>query len=725
VRLSRRSIAAAAACAIAVAFGWSLCRRGIVLSDEGYLLLQALDLTRGKVLYRDMDSFVAPGVWFLLAALFRAVEPSIVASRVLALACWCGSLAAVVRISARLAGPAAAWGAFAAFLVGSVWAFPAWTWSFYSPWSVLFALLALERVLAWRESHRTRDLVALGLALGLTVVFKQNYGALAALGCALGIAAALLESRQPLARSLRQGLAALAPLAAGAALVVGPTLLYFWRHEALGDAFQALVVHPFRGFLGTHDIAYLGPAELWTRERMAGVGRLTYGAYGFSHTELRFDWPAVLVRAVEILHVLLYWIPPLLFATAAWLALRPTARGSPPDGGLLALLALAALVYLGVFPRADLNHLVNVYQPVVALGAVVAHRLATREGGATRRGLVAAGAALFAAYAGIAGYWYVDLLRSLDHAILPPRGGVLVSEAEQQMLAFEVAAIRAGTRDGEAVLTIPGFAMLNFLADRPMPSRYYNLYAVHIAHDRGVGVVQGAEASEVKLVVADAYDFFSERNRLRDYAPALTDYLRRTFAPAFSVAIDEHLFLRRRPLPLPSGPTLDALADCDAGIEKWDRRTLQPHLLFDVLYHFLAPDSVSVADDVSTLCRLALPGPSELRFRVGSRQPTQVRPGSELVAELWVHRRGHADELLYRERLPLAPVLGWSSPPALERSVDLSRFAGEEAWLILRSRFRGGVRMNPLDFKGFAMVWQDPRIELSRPREVDAKDPPR
>ena len=25
--------------------------------------------------------------------------------------------------------------------------------------------------------------------------------------------------------------------------------------------------------------------------------------------------------------------------------------------------------------------------------------------------------------------------------------------------------------------------------------------------------------------------------------------------------------------------------------------------------------------------------------------------------------------------------------------------------------FRGGVAMNPLDFKGFAMVWQDPRIE--------------
>lgn len=712
---SRRAIAAAAGCAIAVLFGWSLCRRGIVLSDEGYLLLQALDMARGKVPYRDMDSFVAPGVWFLLATLFRLVEPSVLASRALALVCWCASLAAVARIVARLAGPGAAWGACGAFLVASVWAFPAWTWSFYSPWSVLFGLLALERVLAWRESHRKRDLVAVGCALGLAIVFKQNYGALAALGCGLGFAAARLESRAPIGRTLREGLSTLGPLALGATLVAAPVLLYFWRHEALGDAFQALVVHPFRGFLGTHDIAYLGPAELWTRERMSGVGRLTYGAYAFSHTALRFDWPAPLVRAVEILHVLLYWFPPLLFATAGWLALRPAVRGAPPDGALLALLAFCALVYLGVFPRADLNHLLNVYQPVVALGAVVAARLVARPGGAgpgARRGLVASGAALLGAYAVVAGYWYVDLLRSLDTAIPPPRGGVLVSEAEQKMLSFEVAAIRAATRDGEPVLTVPGFAMLNFLADRPMPSRYYNLYAVHIAHDRGAGVVEGAEAAGVKLAVADFYDFFSERNRLRDYAPELTDYLRRSFAPAFSIAIDEHLFLRRRPLPLPARPTLDALADCDAGAEKWDRRTLQPHLLFDILYHFLEVDSFGVPDDVSTLCRLALPGPSELRFRVGYRQPTQVRPGSELVAELWVHRRDRADELLYRESLPLEPVPGWSSPAALERSVDLSRFAGEEAWLILRSRFRGEVRMNPLDFKGFAMVWQDPRIEL-------------
>src|SRR5262245_51049844 len=133
---------------------------------------------------------------------------------------------------------------------------------------------------------------------------------------------------------------------------------------------------------------------------MTGVARLTYGAFALTSTALRFDWPDALVRSVEILHVLLYWIPPLLFATAAWLALVPVLRELPPDGGLLALLAVAGCMYLGVFPRADFNHLMNVYQPLVALGAVVGQRVLS-SGPASRRArrgvLVVAGGALLGA----------------------------------------------------------------------------------------------------------------------------------------------------------------------------------------------------------------------------------------------------------------------------------------------------------------------------------------
>lgn len=718
---------AAAALALAAAlFGWSLCRRGIVLSDEGYLLLQALDLAQGKVLYRDLDAFVAPGVWWLLAGLFRVVEPSVLATRVLAFAGWSAMLLCVARIVAGLASPRCAMAAVAACMGMSVWAFPAWTWSFYSPWSILFALVALERLLAWRRERRRRTLFALGAAVALSGVFKQNYGALAAAGCALGLLAVLAEARAPARARVREARALLAPIALGGALVVVPVVAWLAAQGALGDAFEALVLHPFGGFLGTHDIPYLRPSELLGRRMMEGPGRLTYGAFPLTHTAMRFDWPTALVRGFEVLHVLLYWLPPLLFAGALGLALAPLTRGEPLDGGLAALLAVAGCVFLGVFPRADFNHLMNVYQPVVALAAVVAHRLLGARGALPRlprRLLLGAAGGLLGAWAALAGYWYVDLLRTLDTPVSGPRGGVLVSEAERAMLDYEVREIRARTRPGEALLALPGFAMLNFLAERPMPGRYYNFYAVHIARDRGAGVVAGAEAAGLQLVVADSHDFFSERTRLREYAPVLTEYLRRYFEPAFSVAIDEHLFLQRRALPLPERETLDALAHCDAGTQGWEGRVVRQHLLFDALYHFL-PEGAGerVAE---TRCRVEVPGPAELRLGLGSRQPSRVEPGSELVAEILVERPGAEPELLHREVLPLSPVLGFGSPPALERRLDLSRWAGEGVDLVLRTRMRGDVRMNELDLKGFAMVWQDPRLErIAAGEPAGAASPP-
>ena len=102
-RFLRTHGTAFAASALLVAFALSLCRRSISLSDEGYLLMQSLDMLDGQVLYRDMDAFVAPGIWFLIAGLFSLVEPSVLASRALALACVLATYGLSFRIVARVA----------------------------------------------------------------------------------------------------------------------------------------------------------------------------------------------------------------------------------------------------------------------------------------------------------------------------------------------------------------------------------------------------------------------------------------------------------------------------------------------------------------------------------------------------------------------------------------------------------------------------------------------
>ncbi|MBW1687106.1 MAG: glycosyltransferase family 39 protein [Deltaproteobacteria bacterium] len=704
-------------------FGLSLCRRGIILSDEGYLLLQSVDMVHGKVLYRDMDAFVAPGVWFLLSGLFSVVEPSVLASRMAALACYAATAWTCWRIVLRLTDRRFALAAVGVLMVFTVWAFPAWTWSFYSPYAVLFSLAALERVLAWRADSRARDLVWIGVFVGLAITFKQNYGVLALAGCGIAIAAIRLEGNRSLL-VLRELPALGARVALGMAAVGLPCLAYFAYHGALVDVFRQLVVQPFGGFLGQHDIPYLLPSEFLARDLMADGGRLTYGAFALTNAALRFDWHPVLVRGIEMLHVLLYWLPPLVFAVAAVLVFAPLRRGRSPDTGLAAALAVGGLVFLGVFPRADYNHLVNVYQPAIVVGVVTLHRLWALRGAFPRRGVrlaVGLGGLLLALYAGIAVYWYADLLGSLREPIATRRGGVLVSLASKQMIDFEVSAIRSGTRPGEAVLTLPGFAMLNFLAERPMPSRYYNLYAVHIAHDEGAGVVEGAEARRVRLVLADYHDFFSETVGLRQYAPQLVKYLRRFFTPFFSVAIDEHLFLRRRPRPLPDLATRSPLEECDVGEFDWQTRGIRDHLLFQTLYHpvqYVHDGEQEIRRHVSTLCRIRVPDGARLAFAVGYRQPTTVSEDVLLTAEIWARRLADPDpQRIFREEMKPLPATGWASPPPLERRVDLAAFAGEEILLTFRTLFQGEVAMNALDSKGFAMTWQDPQIEYEeRPR---------
>lgn len=699
-----------------VGFGYILCRREIVLSDEGYLLLQSWDMAQGKILYRDMDSFVAPGVWFLLSTLFRIFGPSVFVSRMAVLACFVATVLVCARIVERLSGARWAFGAVAGLLVMSVWGFPAWSWSFYSIYSVLFSLLALDRLLAWREDGAPRQLVWTGACLGLSIVFKQNYGAQALVGSVLAATAIRLEADRSPAALLRVAPAAAARVAVGMAAVGVPVLAYFALNGALPALFDALVVHPFTSFLGQHAIPYLPLSEFLHRDLMGGFGRLTYGAYGLSHGAMRWEWSPIAVRGVELLHVLLYWIPPLTFGAAALLVLSSWRKGHL-DAGLAALSCVGGCVFLGVFPRADLNHLMNVYQPVIVSAAVVLSRLA-RLGAALPRLLRAAalglGGALAAVYAGIAVYWFVDLQRLLSAELEGPRGGVLLSRESRDMLDFEVQQIRSLTRHDESVLTLPALSMLNFLAERPVPSRYYNHYAVHVSHDEGEGVVQGLEKTHTRLVVADYYGFFSQSVGMREYAPRLTHYLRRYFKPLMSVAVDDHMLLVRRRRPLPERQLVDVLADCDVGFHDWRSRGVEHHLLFDALYHPLQSGSLVVRRQAETQCRVSLPPGGTLAFAVGYRQPTRVQPGTELVAEVWLRPAAQPSggyERVFREAIEVRPLAGWSSPAHAQRRVDLSRWGGQDVWIMFRTLYEGDTRMNLLDFKGFDMVWQDPQIE--------------
>ena len=147
-------LAALAASAAVVVFAYTLCSRSISLADEGHVLGGALEIAQGKVLYRDIDSFVAPGIWLLLAGVFKLFQPSVLTSRLLAFVGYLATVWICYRIVAMLSGRAWAWATVAGLLVFTVWAFPAWTFCFYSPYAVMLALAGLERLLRWQSRRR-------------------------------------------------------------------------------------------------------------------------------------------------------------------------------------------------------------------------------------------------------------------------------------------------------------------------------------------------------------------------------------------------------------------------------------------------------------------------------------------------------------------------------------------------------------------------------------------
>lgn len=707
----RGRILGAALAAFVVGFGYTLCVRSITLADEGYLLVQSLEIAKGKMLYRDLDAFVAPGVWLAMAGLFRLVEPSVFATRMLALALYATTAWLLWRIVRRVSGPVAALGALFAYGVFTVWAFPSWTFSFYSPYSITAALGVLDRLLAWSRTRRTPDLFVAGLLLGLSGAFKQNFGALACLASAATVAIVVVQSAPDARRAVAAIIGSGVWIVAGVLCVIAPIAAYFAYNGAFADAVHALLVRPFGEFAGQHTIAYLSPRWLLRNRPMDGIERLTYTAAPFINVGFVFRWSPSVTWAVERLHALLYWMPPVILASAGALVVATGRQARRLDTDLCAVLLFAGCLFLGVFPRADFNHLVHVYQPILLITAVVIERVASLPtGGMLATALPALALALLAPYAAVAADWYLSIVRTMGTPIESPRGGILLDPWMAGMLDYEVKTIRSRTAEGAPVLTAQGLAMLNFLADRPVPGKYANLYAVHIAHDQGEEVVEEAEASGVHLAVVNFSSFFSDPIGLRAYAPVLSDYLNHVFEPVEYIAADKAIILERRAVPRPRVDSRSVLNDCDADDKWWGRRVVQEHLLFDSLFHRLRG-----AEDLVTTCVVDAPAGSVLSVRIGYRRPLSVEEGSTIISEIWAASADDPEAesiLVFEMSTPIVAVTGWGSPPPAEYRVPLGEFVGGRVRLAFVTRFEGEMEMNPFDFSGFGAVWADPWVEV-------------
>jgi hypothetical protein len=251
--------------------------------------------------------------------------------------------------------------------------------------------------------------------------------------------------------------------------------------------------------------------------------------------------------------------------------------------------------------------------------------------------------------------------------------------------------------------------MLNFLAERSVPSAWYNLYEHHIAGDQGKGVAEAVEAQDVRYVVARFNNFFSDRVGLLDYAPELAHYLITRFERSFVGGRENYIVYERREEPAVEYPYLDVLARCESANPL---AVVRQHLLFSALYHQARPNQPLPAEGLITRCHLSVPeAGGVLALEMGYRRPFRAARGSRLEASIDVLQGEVRNPLLSEQFL----VIPWRDSPRQQPfkriEIDLDPWAGQEIALEFATRLKGSVQTSVLDLLGFAMVYRDPRLQ--------------
>jgi hypothetical protein len=381
-------------------------------------------------------------------------------------------------------------------------------------------------------------------------------------------------------------------------------------------------------------------------------------------------------------------------------------------GGLLSVLSVCFFLFLGVFPRADFNHLINVYQPVVIAGAASFGVLfGRRADGSTlvRRSVAVALTAVLSVYLGVTGYWYYALVRTMNMEVGGERGGVLVAPPDASSLNQVLRNLEVFGNSEDALLTVPDISMLNFLSKRPMPSAYYNLYEHHISHDGGAAVAAGAEKNGASVAITRLNNFFSDRIGLREYAPVLTEYIDTNFEQRYTIGRSEYLLYTRRAKPVAPERFESVLEDCDQQSEK---ATVEKHLLFHTLYQTIGVGLNSGEESLTTRCRVKVPSAGgEFVWQLEYSNPAVLRSPTTLMVEVLVESRQGRDRVFSKTYTVKTRNSRMSRFPAPhEYRVDLSDYAGSSINLIMRSTRSGLVVMSNFSRRSFGTKWQHPRI---------------
>jgi tetratricopeptide (TPR) repeat protein len=516
----------------------------VSMLDEGALVHIADRIAEGEVLYRDVATGVMPGTFYVHALLFLVFGRTLLVGRLLAMLLFALASACVFLIARSVTSRGVALAAAMSFSALSVnyWRLPG-----YSAQAICLVLLTLAAARAFLDTREKKWLFLTGLGLGLTILFKQNYGAFASVGVAIGLVASARNLRQAFGNVAVAALTASVPVAVVAGLfAMAGAGAEFWRFT-LGVPLQipsTVFTRPWPPLWGEpdprilRDIVYFLPFEELAVELRDWL---------LAHESLSLG----LVRVT-------YHLPQLLLVVAVIVWLRERARlRTKADAGARDLqagalyLGTSGLLLLGVFPRVDAHHLFMAMAPCFVLASWLAGREPRRF---VRRGagLIAGALLAFSVASQIAAIAdrYPEQVR--DAFLALPRAGVWVERWQAVEIRRQVEEIQARVPEGEPIFVAPAAPLYYFLADRPNPSRYPLILPGALDEEEVVRTL--SETSVPHALIADiAFESFP----FQYVAPRVWDYLIRNYKPAEGAEWDvapfaPYLYSRGARTPLPT-----------------------------------------------------------------------------------------------------------------------------------------------------------------------------
>ena len=352
--------------------------------DEGLILYGASVVAHGGVPYRDFWSMYGPGSFYALAAVNLAFGESVLVGRVFDVVFRSAIILLVGLLVRRQAGTRAglACGGLAFVLLVGVreYLFPALP----ATAAALLALLALDQVVRAR-APRPRDWVGPGAAVGLTLLFRHDFGLSALLACGWALWLHRSGRRVPSTRMLENS----AAFMLGVVAVAGPLYVYLCMKVPIAQLFDQLVRIPVAVYanyrsmpfprpwsvvqhaLGAHSVGSLGILTVYfpIGATLAGAVLVVGRRDRVDPSEAQARCPRALYQAtflllaffcikgcvrVEVVHMLPAMLLAIVFGGLSLTARTPD-RGVPRGltFGALGLVAALGVAWGGAVARAQ------------------------------------------------------------------------------------------------------------------------------------------------------------------------------------------------------------------------------------------------------------------------------------------------------------------------------------------------------------------------------------